>query len=179
MLGESTYAYSVVTGPLKLAVEAMQITFGRASPGNGQFLSTDFNNRAHVPFLLAVGACKQTLLHDDVAAVAQVTHSALVLACLKNHSLDRARVVFRSMQSRGQTPTRQAYNALINAYGREGRLGETASVVADMVAAGLQPDAYTFAAALAACQHAHQADVGFEIYACVSGPLKSPCVLFG
>ena len=43
------------------------------------------------------------------------------------------------------------------------RLGDVVSLVCDMVEGGLQPDAFTFAAVLSACQRADEAELGLDV----------------
>ena len=68
------------------------------------------------------------------------------------------------MRADGQVPTLKACNSLINAYGRAMRLGDTVSLVKDLVSMGIRPDMRTFAAILGACQRANEPELAFEVY---------------
>ena len=68
------------------------------------------------------------------------------------------------MQEQGRAPSLPALNNLINAHGRASRLGDVVSLVEDLAAAGMRPDAFTFAAILNACQRANEAELAFDVY---------------
>lgn len=94
----------------------------------------------------------------------QVSQSALINACIDCNDLERAREVYRAMGRVGLVPSMLAFNNLINAHGRAGRLGDAVSLVKDLIGAGLKPDAFTFAAILNACQRANEAELAFDVY---------------
>lgn len=94
----------------------------------------------------------------------QVLQSALIQACIECNDLGKARQLYHSMRAQGQAPTLMAFNNLINAYGRAMRLGDTVSLVKDLVSTGIKPDVRTFAAILGACQRADEPELAFEVY---------------
>ncbi len=94
----------------------------------------------------------------------QLTQSALIQACIDCGALERARQLYAAMQEQGRAPSLQALNNLINAHGRACRLGDVVSLVQDLAAAGMRPDAFTFAAILNACQRANEAELAFDVY---------------
>ena len=94
----------------------------------------------------------------------QVLQSALLQACIECGDLGKARQLYHSMQAQGRAPTLKAFNNLINAYGRAMRLGDTVSLVKDLVSTGITPDVRTFAAILGACQRADEPELAFEVY---------------
>ncbi len=101
-----------------------------------------------------------------VSSPVQVLQSALIQACIECSNLGRARKLYASMRSAGQVPTLKAFNSLIRAYGRAMRLGDTVSLVNDLVGASIRPDMRTFAAILGACQRANEPELAFEVYRC-------------
>ena len=104
-----------------------------------------------------------------VTSPVQVLQSALIQACIECGDLGRARKLYAGMRAAGQVPTLKAFNSLINAYGRAMRLGDTVSLVKDLVGAGIRPDMRTFAAVLGACQRANEPELAFEVYRCALG----------
>ena len=78
----------------------------------------------------------------------QVLQSALIQACIECNDLGKARQLYHTMRAQGQAPTLKAFNTLINAYGRAMRLGDTVSLVKDLVTMEIKPDVRTFAAIL-------------------------------
>jgi pentatricopeptide repeat protein len=98
--------------------------------------------------------------------LAQITQSALINACIDCNELERARELYKAMQKSGHVPSLLAFNNLINAHGRAGRLGDAIALLRDLAAAKLKPDAFTFAAVLNACQRANEAELAFDVYRC-------------
>ncbi|CAL8460572.1 g101 [Coccomyxa elongata] len=94
----------------------------------------------------------------------KLSQSTLIQACIDCGSLERARQVYAAMGEQGRAPSLQAMNNLINAHSRACRLGDVVSLVEDLVAAGMRPDAFTFAAILNACQRANEAELAFDVY---------------
>lgn len=74
----------------------------------------------------------------------------------------------QTMRARQLAPRLNAFNSLIAAAGRAFRLGDATDLVADLAAAGHPPDAFTYAAALHACQRAEEAELAFDILQCVA-----------
>ena len=101
-----------------------------------------------------------------MASPVQVLQSALIQACIECGKLGSARELYAGMRAAGQVPTLKAFNNFINAYGRAMRLGDTVSLVKDLVGAGIRPDMCTFAAVLGACQRANEPELAFEVYRC-------------
>ena len=100
----------------------------------------------------------------SVTLPSQALQSALIQACIECSDLGKARELYSSMRADGQVPTLKAFNSLINAYGRAMRLGDTVSLVKDLVSMGIRPDMRTFAAILGACQRANEPELAFEVY---------------
>lgn len=94
----------------------------------------------------------------------QALQSALIQAYIECSDLGKARELYNSMRADDQVPTLKAFNSLINAYGRAMRLGDTVSLVKDLVSMGIRPDMRTFAAVLGACQRANEPELAFEVY---------------
>ena len=94
----------------------------------------------------------------------QLSQSTLIQACIDCGSLERARQVYMAMQEKGAAPSLPALNNLINAHSRACRLGDVVSLVEDLVAVGMRPDMFTFAAILNACQRANEAQLAFDVY---------------
>lgn len=105
----------------------------------------------------------------------QLSQSTLIQACIDCGSLERARQVYAAMGEQGRAPSLQAMNNLINAHSRACRLGDVVSLVEDLVAAGMRPDAFTFAAILNACQRTNEAELAFDVYR--SAPMFMVAVL--
>lgn len=111
----------------------------------------------------------------------QLSQSTLIQACIDCGNLERARQVYAAMAEQGRAPSLQAMNNLINAHSRACRLGDVVSLVEDLVAAGMRPDAFTFAAILNACQRANEAELAFDVYRSAAtsylwtrGPIQIP-----
>lgn len=106
---------------------------------------------------------------------AQLTQSALIQACIGCGALKRARQLYGAMQEQGRAPSLPALNNLINAHARACRLGDVVSLVQDLVAGGMKPDGFTFAAVLNACQRANEAELAFEVYRYAALPVSRLC----
>lgn len=100
------------------------------------------------------------ILNDMLAggvAPGQATCSALIFACLKHGSLAAVKRVYSTLKSRGVYPSAAQYNALMEQYARNFRLGEVAMLLQDMMGpAGLTPTVNTYRVLLIACQRTDQ-----------------------
>lgn len=92
------------------------------------------------------------------------TESALLNVHLQHGLLKEAQAIYKRLRAANVAPHIHAANALVNALGKEGRLGDVVALVCDMIDAGLTPDAFTFAGILGACQRSDECELGLDIY---------------
>jgi pentatricopeptide repeat protein len=72
--------------------------------------------------------------------------------------------VYDTLHGRGIAPHVSQFNALMEQYARDGRLGDVLDILTHMAAAGTAPNANTYRVLLAACCRADQAELAFEVY---------------
>ncbi|KAG7672854.1 hypothetical protein Ndes2526B_g08327 [Nannochloris sp. 'desiccata'] len=92
------------------------------------------------------------------------TESALLNVHLQHGLLKEAQAIYKRLRASNAAPHIHAANALINALGKERRLGDVVALVCDMIDAGLTPDAFTFAGILGACQRSDECELGLDVY---------------
>jgi pentatricopeptide repeat protein len=92
------------------------------------------------------------------------TESALLTVHLQHGLLTEAQAIYKRLRAADVVPHIHAANSLVNAVGKERRLGDVVALVCDMINAGLTPDAYTFAGILGACQRSDECELGLDVY---------------
>ncbi len=92
------------------------------------------------------------------------TESALLTVHLQHGMLKEAQAIYKRLRAADVIPHIHAANALVNALGKERRLGDVVALVCDMIDVGLSPDAYTFAGVLNACQRSDECELGLDVY---------------
>ena len=95
----------------------------------------------------------------------QETQSALVGACVANEALDEAlALVTGGRQAWQRLPLLPAFNALLAGLARCARLDDVILALQAMQDARLQPDSFTYAAVLSACQRVQAPQLAFAVY---------------
>ncbi len=92
------------------------------------------------------------------------TESALLTVHLQHGMLTEAQAIYKRLRAADVIPHIHAANALVNALGKERRLGDVVALICDMMDVGLNPDAYTFAGILGACQRSDECELGIDVY---------------
>jgi pentatricopeptide repeat protein len=72
--------------------------------------------------------------------------------------------VYDTLNARGIAPHISQFNALMEQYAQEARLGDVLDILTHMSSAGVAPNANTYRILLHACQRADQAELAFEVY---------------
>ena len=91
----------------------------------------------------------------------------MVAAHVANGQLDEALALVTDRQlSWRSLPLQPGFNALLAGLARLGRLEDIVTTLQAMRDAGLRPDSYTFAAALAGCQRQRAYDLALSVYRC-------------